>query len=280
MNNALNVAKELANMQPKLQDGDYIKDDLFYCGECNTPKQYRCNILGKEKIVTCLCRCQADLLKQQNLKAAENERKLYIERLKSKGIQDKQILQYTFANDNNSNPKITSFMKRYVECFDEMYKTNTGLLLWGDVGNGKTFSACCIGNALLSKSVPVMITDFTKMLNKLQGMRDNRLEFIEEFNHYKLLIFDDFGAERSTDYALEQILYVVDQRYKNKQPVIFTTNLSVEEIKNPKDASYSRIYDRVLEMCVPVKFNGESKRNAKAKEKYKTAERILFNNTL
>ena len=81
-----------------------------------------------------------------------------------------------------------------------------------------------------------------------------------------LLILDDLGAERSTDYALEQVYNIVDSRYRAGLPVIYTTNLTLEELKNPADMRYARIYDRVLEKCFPVEFRGVSRRKHGARQ--------------
>ncbi|MEA4895127.1 MAG: ATP-binding protein, partial [Oscillospiraceae bacterium] len=89
--------------------------------------------------------------------------------------------------------------------------------------------------------------------------------YIDEFADYKLLIIDDLGAERESSYALEQVYNVLNERYKNGQPLIITTNLTLDEMKNPKNMGYQRIYDRVLELCVPIHFKGESIRKDIAK---------------
>ena len=59
--------------------------------------------------------------------------------------------------------------RAYVENWKEAYKNNTGLLLFGDVGTGKSFFAGCIANALLDRDVPVLMTNFPTILNRLTG---------------------------------------------------------------------------------------------------------------
>ena len=90
-----------------------------------------------------------------------------------------------------------------------------------------------------------------------------------------LLILDDLGAERQSDFALEQVFNVVDSRYKSGKPVIITTNLSLQELKNPSDIKYKRIYDRILEMCVPLQFKGESKRKEKSQAKLNVLKELF-----
>lgn len=61
-----------------------------------------------------------------------------------------------------------------------------------------------------------------------------------------MLIIDDLGVERSSEYALEQVYNVVDSRYLSRLPFIVTTNLTLNELKKPLDLARARIYDRIL----------------------------------
>ena len=117
----------------------------------------------------------------------------------------------------------------------------------GDVGTGKSFFAGCIANALLEQGVPVLMTNFSRILNALSGLySEEKNQYIDSLNQYSLLIIDDLGIERSTEFALEQVFNVIDSRYRSKLPLIVTTNMTLEELKNPQDLTRSRIYDRVL----------------------------------
>ena len=74
--------------------------------------------------------------------------------------------------------------------------------------------------------------------------------------------------ERGTEYALEQIYNIVDSRYRSRKPLIVTTNLTLDEIRHPQDTAHARIYDRLLEMCIPISCIGvkltEGERTGKA----------------
>ena len=91
----------------------------------------------------------------------------------------------------------------------------------------------------------------------------------------KLLVIDDLGVESQTDYALEIIFSVIDGRYKNGQPLIITTNLTLEQLENPAKVEQSRIYDRILEMCFPIKVQGESLRKIAYLNKIETTKELL-----
>ena len=155
-------------------------------------------------------------------------------------------------------------------------ETALGLLLWGDVGTGKSFFAGCVANALLDKGVPVLMTNFAKILNSLTGIYpQDRNEFINSLNQYSLLIIDDLGVERNSEFALEQVFHVIDSRYRSMKPMIITTNLTLEELKHPEDLAHSRIYDRILERCVPLKINNQNIRELNAVANMSEARKLL-----
>ena len=79
--------------------------------------------------------------------------------MKASGLQEKALYDYNFANDSGINPEIRH-AHTYVEKWEEMKKNATGLLIWGNVGTGKSFFAGCIANALLEKGIPVLMTNF------------------------------------------------------------------------------------------------------------------------
>lgn len=95
----------------------------------------------------------------------------------------------------------------------------------------------------------------------------DKLYYLNSLKTCDLLILDDFGMERRTDYAQEQVFSLIDGRYLARKPLIVTTNLSLQELKHPADMTEQRIFDRILEICVPVCFDGPSLRQGRAKEK-------------
>ena len=64
---------------------------------------------------------------------------------------------------------------------------------------------------------------------------------------YELLILDDFGTERGSEFAQEQMFHIVDSRYRSQLPMIVTTNLTLDELKEPQDLGRARICDRLLD---------------------------------
>lgn len=201
----------------------------------------------------------------------ERNQQLYA--LKSMCFTDSGLCNWTFENDNGKNPNMRR-AKCYVDRWNKMCSENIGLLLWGEVGTGKSYFAACIANALVEQCVSVKMTNFAAILNDLFSC-DDKNEYINRLNESSLLIIDDLGIERDTEYALEQVYNIIDARYKSNKPLIVTTNLSLTELKHPVDTAHKRIYDRVLEMCVPIRFNGENMRLSKAVNKMNTAKQLF-----
>lgn len=261
--------------QPK--EDEYINeaDGLIYCAKCRTPRQ--CVIHHGERIITppVLCDCQRIAEEREEAAFQKRQAEFRIERMKASGLQDRYLHDYTFANDKGYNPEIEK-AQRYVTEWAMMKENCIGLLLWGNVGTGKTFIAACIANALIENGVSVLMTNFSKILNSLSGMFDvDRNKFIDSFNRYSLLIIDDLGIERNSEFALEQVFNVIDSRYRSKKPLIITTNLTLDELKHPKDLAHARIYDRVLERCVPLKVNRQNIRQLNAANTLRSAKKLF-----
>ena len=110
------------------QPEDYTGEDgLLYCGKCHTRKQGRFNYLGKVIMVHHLCRCEAEKRQKEEEERQLREKKEQIARMKATCIQDRGLMESTFANDDGSLPQIAS-AKRYVETWSQRRDNNDGLL--------------------------------------------------------------------------------------------------------------------------------------------------------
>lgn len=258
--------------EQRLNDGDYIEKGVLHCSNCKTPKECIVDFLGKIRKFPCLCRCQREAVEQEQ---KERELKAKIEELKRQGIADPVFMEWTFEKDDN-NTQNMKYAKKYVDNWEDMLKNNIGLILSGAVGTGKTFMASCIGNAIILKLYPVLMTSFPRLLNEVTTFKENRNDFLNRLNKFSLLIIDDLGVERQSDFTSEVIYQIVDFRYKLKLPIIVTTNIPINELKSTTDIKLQRIYDRLLEICLPIQVQGKNRRLDIARNKMELAKN-LFN---
>jgi DNA replication protein DnaC len=257
---------------------DYMGEDgLLYCGKCHKPKEAYFPLgkalFGRDRHPS-ECDCRRAERERQEKKDEDEKHNAEVERLKREGFSNPAMRHWTFENDNGTCPQIGK-AHSYVEKWETVRSENLGYLLWGNVGSGKSYFAGCIANALMEKEIPVCMTNFATILNSLFYGSENRNEYIVRLCSYPLLILDDFGMERGTEYALEQVYNVIDSRYISKKPLIATTNLTPEQLRNPEDVSHARIYGRLLEMCVPVRFTGGDFRKITAQQKMERLKKLM-----
>jgi DNA replication protein DnaC len=232
--------------------------------------------INVDKIVWCICGCRKRELEEEKQRYFNNAKRDRIFKLRNECIQDKKMMYWTFTHDDNQDPYTMDKASRYFAKWEKMYKENVGLLLWGNTGTGKTYFAACIANALIDKDISAYMTNFINITNDLQGFTiANKNEYIRKLNDHKLLIIDDLGVERQSEFAREIVYNVIDSRNRNKQPIIITTNLVLDEIKEPKEISCKRVYSRILEMCVPIRFNGADRRIEQGRRKAMEAREIF-----
>ena len=166
--------------------------------------------------------------------------------------------------------------KEYAEKWDDFSREGIGLLLFGNVGTGKSYAAGCIANALIDRMISVLYVDMTDVVNRMQGnFGADRDTYLKRLTRPDLLILDDLGAERNTSYSKERVFDVVNRRLLSRKPMIITTNIALSVMQKATDLDDRRIYDRILEVCVPVLFDGENFRKGNATENLKKAAQIL-----
>lgn len=251
------------------EPGDYTGEDgLLHCGKCKAPKQiYGTDILAG-RLLPVLCTCQLDAMK-----AAEDQKKQKrIEILRKRCLPVEAVRKHTF--ELASDEKHMQAARRYVDNFDKMCEGNYGLLLWGNTGTGKSFTAHCIANALIDKEISVCLYSAVELVARLMD-RDLREETVQKVRHAPVLIIDDIGAERDTPYAREQLCAMIDIRAESEKPLIVTTNYTLTEMKSCTDKTLQRIFDRLAAMCVPVSVIGKSRRQEIGAQKLSEIRALL-----
>ena len=254
----------------RLAEGDHIGEDgLVYCGKCGSRKQLRVKFGDKTHVVRCVCKCESKELEEKKRQEEYEEQMRRINRLKEASMMDKKYREVTFDKYEvrEENKKVFEMAKKYADRFQDMYKKNQGLLLYGPVGTGKSFTAACIGNYLLDNAKPVIMTSLVKILQDIWE-NDREAEYITILNSASLLIVDDLGTERETDYALEKVYNIIDSRVRANKPMIITSNLELNDMMECEDIRKKRIYDRILECCYPMYVGGKSFRMMKAAQRF------------
>jgi DNA replication protein DnaC len=223
-----------------------------------------------------MCKCEQKEEEKQKERLRYQEDMAAIGRLKQMSLMDEKLKNVTFANYavTAENQRAYKVAVRYVEKFDDMYANSQGILFHGPVGTGKSYTAAAIANELMNRKYPVIMTSFIKLLQRMNGFNPDD-EYIEKLNRAKLLVIDDLGAERGTDFALEKVYNIVDSRYRSGKPLILTTNLTMAQIKDETDIRYTRIYDRIVEMCYPLKMDGLSWRKQEAASRFQDMKKLL-----
>lgn len=275
----------LENQERKTEDYEDV-DGILICGKCGEPRRkietfsnpsedepFRTSDL----LVTTSCKCDREKKEREliEVQAAEDMRK--IGDLRKASLMDEKFKDMDFSKFKKTkhNERNLILCERYASKFDLMVQKNQGLLLWGDVGTGKSFAAACIANYLLNQKVPVVMTSFVRLLEIIQSNNEEETLILSRLNYAKLVIFDDLGAERSTEYGLEKVYGIIDSRYRKKLPMIVTSNLTHDEMLAENDSRYKRIYDRIFETCYPMQFTGPSWRKKEAAKRYDEMEKLL-----
>lgn len=262
-----------------LKEDEYRNEaGLICCKNCHSLRQILLPVENKTISPRTLCLCQAAERDREEAELQARRQREQIERNRSVGIPDPALLKHTFDNDQGYNTKSMGIARRYCNHWDEFENDSLGLLLRGDVGTGKTFIAGCIANGLLDNGVRVLMTNFSRLLNRLTDLQfGDRNSYIDSLNAYDLLIIDDLGIERNSEFAKEKCFSIIDSRYRSGFPMIVTTNLTLEEMKNPVDLWRKRIFDRVLERCIPVCVNDQNIRKIHADRAIARGRELLVN---
>lgn len=244
--------------------GTYEKNGLLYCLNCNTPRQTVITLpfTGEKKKVNCACKCLVLQRDEAEKQRKEQEKRARAKRAKLASFEESDCAEMVFTKDDGKTPELSRQMQNYAKHFQTFKEQGQGLLLFGEVGNGKTFYSACIANALIDEGYSVLMTNFPSLVSRMQreAFKEDTAALVAK---YDLLIVDDLGVERSSEFMQEKVFSIIDARYRAKKPIIVSTNISLQAMRQPADTMQQRIYGRLLERCVPIQFKGCDRRRGK-----------------
>jgi DNA replication protein DnaC len=157
-----------------------------------------------------------------------------------------------------------SQVRAYIDELDQRLDDGRGLWLFGETpGTGKTTLAMLISSAALDAGRSVAIYSLPKLLARIRRTYDaepggdNYLAFFERLTSVDLLHIDDLGAEKRSDWVLEQLYALVNERYESQRSMVITTNLKHEDLE---EQIGPRTVSRLAQTCEEVEVRGEDQR--------------------
>lgn len=261
------------------EEGDYEQDGILMCGKCHTPRRKYLDANGRQILVPIPCECRKAEEAAQKLEEKRQKDFEAMQNLKKGSLIDSKFKDCTFATckvvpDNRQQVKLC---KSYADRFEQMMEKNQGLLLYGNVGTGKSYLSACIANNIMERLHTVCATSMVKIMDLARDFNAKETLSNLEAKMMKadLLILDDLGTESESSYAKEIVYRVIDGRYRVKKPMVITTNLTLDAMQNCLDMDKKRVYDRVLEVCYPMQFNGKSFRQLEARNRFDAMRALL-----
>ena len=184
----------------------------------------------------------------------------------------KRMKGYTLGNFrptvSNAAGRARVKVDGYLEDWEENLEAGKGLYFCGGVGTGKTHLAVAVMNELIRrKRVPSLFVTVPELLDNLRETYNkpgrNLDEWMDAVQNAEFLVLDDLGSERPTEWVRERIFVIVNHRYREALPTVFTSNIG------PKDLAEQlgeRTASRIIAMCDWIALEGDDYRETTAKE--------------
>ena len=272
-------------LKPSIDKNDY--SECEYCKNKLYRKTIDWNLYGTKRVMKLdyeRCNCK-DAQKYWNeydmkkLQMLEEEKKLRmmqefankVDKIIKNSKMSKRNLNYKFENFevNSNNKKVYQSLKNYSEKLVNEVERK-GLILVGNNGVGKTHLACSIANELIKNGIPIIYGTLINLLAELKNTYDvynniSEMKIIKLYEKVDLLIIDDLGKEKPSEWGLEKLFTIINSRYENNLPVIITTNYDQNSLIdrlsiNGEIETAKSIISRLYEMCYLVKIEDRDHR--------------------
>jgi DNA replication protein DnaC len=168
---------------------------------------------------------------------------------------------------SKSTEKALAKVMDYIINWKENREAGRGVYFCGDVGTGKTHLAVAVMNELIKrKRVPSLFVTVPELLDNLRGTYNdpgrNLDEWMDAVKNADFLVLDDLGSEKPTEWVRERLFVVINHRYREQLPTLFTSNIG------PKDLAAQlgeRTASRIIAMCDWISLEGEDYREAEVR---------------
>lgn len=252
----------------------YIGEDgLAYCSKCHTLRETREIMPVFNRRMPVWCECMKEKKRKEDEQEEYKRKMQMLDRLRSASLLGERYKNTTFENTDTSvgGDFIKAFnrCKKYCEIADTSLKNGYGIYIYGKSGTGKTHLTACICNELISQYRQCLFTNFfeiSKLIRSTWGRNNTEAEtIIKRIGEIDFLFIDDLGTEKlqkngEDSWLQEQVFDIINKRYNNKKPTIFSSNHSLNELMQEKGMMEKTI-DRIMEMSTAIiKVNGESYR--------------------
>lgn len=233
-----------------------------YCSKCGKKKKIQVVDFGFgiKKKVPILCECESQHIEKYNANIEKDKQLEKIRRLESLFKQSRlgdRFKNCTFDNFivREGTEKALEISKDFVKNFRNYYQEGNGILFSSIPGTGKTHLCGAITNELIKNMTSVIFIVVPELLLKIRNTynkgTETEAQIMYGLTECDLLILDDLGAEKTTDWTTEKLFTVIDNRYRYNKPMIFTTNCSSKELK---ERIGHRTFSRIMEICQPIKL--------------------------
>jgi DNA replication protein DnaC len=159
------------------------------------------------------------------------------------------------------DPAVVAATRRFADAVEERLDRGRGLWFMGPVGTGKTTLAMLVSKAALKAGRSVAIYSLPRLLNEIRDTHRaerSHLDLLDRLTAVDLLHVDDVGAERTTDWVLEELYSIVNARYEDERSMVVTTNILDREALCEQITE--RTVSRLTEMCDEVPLIGHDRR--------------------
>lgn len=252
-------------------------DDPHICPYCEqiVPKK-TLHVLGVEKIIQPFCKCEVEAWEQSVQESADLKQKREIEARFSISNLGERFAESTFDTFRQlpGTEKALDYCRSYANAFPDY--GGDALLIWGEYGNGKSHLAAAVAHAVKEKGHTVVFQTMPELLERIRETfhdrknKETEKDIMYALQNCDLLVLDDIGAEKVTDWVQDVLFRIVDGRYRQKKPILYTTNLKPSELK---DRVGPRIYDRIVETSILVENKGTSFRMKVAETRFRESKR-------